>query len=430
MIDYYTGKRPRKYNLRPKINIYTMPKSGEQHNPKTIDFLNRFLEKRNPPPVYGKIENTLSKKKVFEDPRKIEEMSGKLFQVYDFPSYLRPTVNQKADGWKLNVLNTYSGSMINLTQYEGIDDYLKQNFSAGRRSKFRTYKKRLEIAFNIEYKTYYGYISKQEYNNLFDALYQMITRRFSQRNLQNHDIGNWEVYKEIAYPLINKKEGVLFVIYHDKKPISISFDILFDKIVYGYLRSYDIDYAKFYLGFIDANRQLEWHFTNGFEIFDLLKGQYDYKSKLTDSSYYFQKHIIYDSKSFAASVQGTLTTIRVKLFYNFIKLLKMFKVHLIYHKLMDYIIQRKLSKSPLTASTKNKEVISCVDIVELEDSKILKPISLENRDFFFLKKHVYDFLYTNKESLDSIKLFELKGESNAFAICGQKKILKIAFETV
>ena len=112
-------------------------------------------------------------------------------------------------------------SLILLKNYKNTEDYLKQKFSAGRRSKFRTYQKRLKTCFNIEYKTYFGNISKDEYEMLFKAFHDMTKKRFLEKNIQNYDLSRWHIYHEIAYPLINSKEAVLFVVFSDGEPISI-----------------------------------------------------------------------------------------------------------------------------------------------------------------------------------------------------------------
>ncbi len=62
--------------------------------------------------------------------------------------------------------------------------------------------------------------------------------------------------------------------YHDKNPISIGLNLINGKLIYRYIKAYDVDYSKFYIGLIDIVKQLEWCFERKFEIFDLLKGDY------------------------------------------------------------------------------------------------------------------------------------------------------------
>ncbi len=377
------------------------------------------------PPLYKEIENLLTKKIIFRTTVELKEQSGGPFCIHDFPSYLKATVNQNGKSWKLNIIDTYKGSTILLKNYTGLKDYLEQNFSAKKRSQFRTYEKRLETAFNVEYKTYYGEITEKEFTTIFDEFLKMITRRFSQKGMENDDLKRWSVYKEIAFPLINKKEAVLFVIFHDKKPISICMNIIYDKIIYGYIRSYDIDYSKFYLGFIDFIKQLEWYFKHDFEIFDLLKGQYEYKMKWADGSYCFQKHIIYNPKSLSGFIKGMFLSTWIMSFYNVVRLLKRLKFDLLFHKLMDY---KRLISAYFSKQKSQNERMVIYPYIESNINEILIPIRLDDPEYDFLRKTVYDFLYANQESLDHIKIVKLSSSPKSFIIKSKKKSHRIAFE--
>ena len=69
----------------------------------------------------------------------------------------------------------------------------------------------------------------------------MTKKRFLEKKIQNYDLSRWDIYHEIAYPLINNKEAVLFVVLSDNVPISICLNFVRDNTIYGYLRAYDID---------------------------------------------------------------------------------------------------------------------------------------------------------------------------------------------
>lgn len=94
------------------------------------------------------------------------------------------------------------------------------------------------------------------------------------------------------------------------------------KVLYGFVRGFDVHYSKFYLGFTDLIFQLEWCFNNNMEIFDLVKGSYSYKTKFTNTTYYFQKQIAFDPKYLRSSISAFIKAFKIKSFYFIIKLLK------------------------------------------------------------------------------------------------------------
>ncbi len=390
--------------------------------PKTLDVLSTFLERKEALPVYKKIVNTISDKPIYEAENNISKGDNYLYCIYDFPGYLKGYVTK--NGWKLKSVNTYKGSLILLKNYKNTEDYLKQKFSAGRRSKFRTYKKRLETCFNIEYKTYFGNITKNEYEMIFKAFHDMTKKRFLEKKIQNYDLSRWHIYHEIAYPLINSKEAVLFVIFSDKKPISICLNFVRNNTTYGYLRTYDTDYSKFYLGFTDFIKQLYWCFENNIEIFDLLKGSYPYKMRLIDTQYPFQKHILYNSNSFLTAVSANINIVKTQAFYALVKILKKLNINKLYYAFINY----KYRNKEIQESKNNFQEINILNNFEIEQNESLKEIDINADSSSFLKRFVFDFLYSNQEFIHNIKLFKHKNEVNSYVIKGTKNNRKITLQ--
>ncbi|NMH88223.1 GNAT family N-acetyltransferase [Flavivirga algicola] len=387
--------------------------------PESLDVLSTFLERKEALPVYNKITNKISGSLIYKNSE--YEANNNLYCIYDFPGYFEGTIVKK--GWKSKSINTYKGSLILLKNYKNVEAYLKSKFSAGRRSKFRTYQKRLETCFNIEYKAYYGNISKDEYEYLFEAFHKMTKKRFIEKKIQNYDLSRWDIYYEIAYPLINSKEAVLFVIFNNNKPISICLNFVRGNTIYGYLRTYDIDYSKFYIGFTDFIKQLDWCYNNGIEIFDLLKGSYPYKIKLIDTKYDFQKHVVYNSNSFLTTISAKAIIAKTKAFYFLVKLLKKINVNVIYYKYINYKYRNKeLSK---VENDLQKIIINNNVKTALDDE--LREIDLNNEAYSFLKRTIFNFLYANQESINNIKLFKYKNEDDSFFIKGEKNVQKITF---
>ncbi len=372
------------------------------------DMLSIFLEDRKPDLPYNILKNKVLDKNIYNADQL--NIKSNITFIFDFPSYLKPGITDKA--WTLKTIDCFKGSMIALKNYDGVDAYLKHNFSSKRRSKFRTYQKRLETAFNIRYETYCGAIDLETYESLFKSFYALIERRFAEKKMKNYDLTRWDIYHKIAYPLIKKKEAALFVIYHDDTPISICLNLIRNQVIYGYLRAYDIDYSKFYLGFIDFIKQLHWCYANDIKIFDLLKGRYAYKSYLVDSEYYFQKHIIYKNTSFISKLYGQLFYLRIKWFYNIINLLKKINIHKLYHAFLEYRHrnQNHIVLTPYQFSQANQE-----NIVDPSEK-----IDLNHASNQFLKRPVYDFLYRNQEAINTLEIFKL-GEDDRYLLKGAKQ---------
>ncbi len=385
---------------------------------KKFDMLSIFLENRDALPHYNTLSNVISSKDIYIN-QAAENLDNALVTcIYDFPSYIKGTINQ--DNWQVNTINSFKGSMIVLKNYESVEDYLKKNFSSKRRSKFRTYQKRLENAFNISYKTYYGDIERNEYEALFKMFRGLIERRFEEKKMKNYDLTRWDVYHKIAFPLIQNKEAALFVIYHNDKPISMCLNLIRSHVIYGYIRAYDIDYSKFYIGFIDFIKQLHWCYENDIQVFDLLKGSYAYKTYLTDDEYYFQKHIIFNKNNMLSKMKGTLLSFRIKSFYKLVTLLKKCHIDKLYHAYLNFRYRNKATETPKTYILKriNQEVFSSNQHIKIE---------LTESQYAFLKRPVYDFLYRSQETLNHTEVFKTSISTNTFYVKGIKEIGEISF---
>ena len=94
--------------------------------------------------------------------------------------------------------------------------------------------------------------------------------------------------------MIQSKQASLFVIYDNKKPISITLRFHSNKIIFDTITVFDIDYQKFRLGSLSIIKMLDWAFKNNFKIFDLCKGHLDYKEKWSNIRYSVDNHIIYN----------------------------------------------------------------------------------------------------------------------------------------
>ncbi|WP_203258681.1 GNAT family N-acetyltransferase [Hyunsoonleella ulvae] len=376
--------------------------------------LSVFLENRNELPVFHSLFNKITEKNSALK-KATNPYTTPVFCLYDFPSYLIPNYNESK--WAVKTVNSFEGSMIILKNYKDTTDYLNTNFSSSRRSKFKTYRRRLEKVFSISYKAYYGNISENEFNTLFSEFHKLIEKRFVEKKIKNYDLTRWEVYTKIALPLIRNKEAVLFVIYDKNKPISICLNLIRDEVIYGYVRAYDIDYSKYYLGFTDFIKQLEWCYDNNIKVFDLLKGKYEYKSRLIDDNYIFQKHIIYQKNNFWAKLRGISLFLKISSFYKIIGILKKLKFDYLYHLILKYKYRNTVTSNKLhylLEQLNNPTIITQT-----------RQIDFTNERYNFLKRPVYDALYKVQEELDCIEVHQHLSDKNAYFIKSSNTITKI-----
>ncbi|AXP82453.1 hypothetical protein CJ739_3391 [Mariniflexile rhizosphaerae] len=394
-----------------------MPKWLQYIKAKPINFLTVLLLERTASTYYQTIAIKDSKIKNNETQGKTTEaiLTNACWMVFDVPNYLETTPYSNT---KSITLNTFTGTSINLKNYKNFKDYMECKFSAKRRAQFRTFEKRLNQSFNISYKTIYGNTTPQEFNTLFNQLYKMLETRFVEKQMVNDEIPYWEYYREKIYPLIQNKEAFLSVIYADETPISISINMISGKAVYGYLKSYDTNFSKFSIGFLDLIKVTQWAFENNLEVFDFLKGHYDYKSKWTDTEYHFQKQIVYNPKSAVATTVAWYNAFKIKGFYAMVSVLKTLQVH----KLLKKGIQWKYNLTHRNNNNHNKQftVLETLPITYLENYNALKLIDINQQPFTFLKKPVCDFLFNQQDHIANIKVFTNDEKQQTFAITGTK----------
>ncbi|GGK28933.1 hypothetical protein GCM10007962_23950 [Yeosuana aromativorans] len=304
--------------------------------------------------------------------------------------------------------------LINLVGYKTAEDYMKDRLGPKSRSQWRRRLHRLETCFNIEYKFYYGNISKQEYESLYATFELFIKRRFNQRDQDFSFKDKWDIIKTISYKKILEKKASLFVIYADGKPIDICLSYHYQNIMLHLIRSYDIDYSKFWLGQIDMFKQIEFCFSNNFKIFDLMWGELEYKNRWCNKKIKYEHHITYNKKSLTSKL---LVIIILKL-YSIKDFFKR-KDSLKFFDNLKYFIKNK---------TKNENILYTNEtLTEIPDKENLTKLNLNLEAYSYLRKPAYDFQYLNFESSENLKVFKINNEKNAFIINGQASCEKIIF---
>lgn len=377
-----------------------------------FDFYNTTIIKRMMPPFLKLVTNSNTNQPIpFEvQLNNLNSNKGIHYLTY-IPPYIHTSEHQD---FNYRSLYQFSGFLADLAAYDSLEAYMGNQFGAKSRSKIRAYCKRLDTCFQTTYKLYYGAIETQTYQVIMASLETMISNRFNQRGDTHQAEKDWNYYKETTYQFILDKKASLFVIYDNDKPIDICLNYHFETIMINYIRAFDIDYAKFRLGYIDIFKQLEWCFENNHTIFDLGAGVFSYKKQWCNVAYKFRNDIVNNKTSF----------VNTSLSYFIYKLLKL-KLYLN----SKNIIADKANASKDISNSNNKLTESMAQnlnqtIINAKEitSKFIK-IDIENPKYKFLRQTVYDYLYLNFEHKTTVTVYKITNKSNTYCISGKKCIL-------
>jgi len=327
------------------------------------------------------------------------------------PNYLKYSISKKT--YKFNkIKQTNKGFVIDLAESSNAQEYINFHLSQNSRRTLKRAFHRLENSFNISYKMYYDNISKEEYDTLLNALETMLDKRMKQKNVKNEKLDKWKLIKENFYNELKKKNASIFVIYDSKIPVGISLYYLIDKVVFGYIFSFDIDYLKFGLGHVNTFKQIEWCYKNNYKVMELGYGDQDYKRKWCNRIYNFEHHILYKRNSVQGNILG-------KIEYSKIYIKEFLK-----RKRVDTYLKRlKRKRSYDSVDSEFKVVFN--EFLETDKSLVCNEIDWKSDEFKFFKKIIYDFLYRYQENVNDVKLFSFDKQFKMYCIQGKNNMKKI-----
>lgn len=330
------------------------------------------------------------------------------------PEYFK--LNLRDTSLKIKVIPQYNwGYSILLHASDSIEAYMQRQFNSKKRNIFTRYVRRLESCFNIRYRMFHGDISKTDYGFIMQSLHYMITSRFEERNEPHKNLHEWDYLVEHTYAEIINKRASLFVIYNEEEPIEISLNYHFDKILFSYVSSYNIDYSKFGLGHVEIYKQVEWCANNGYILFEMGVGGMDYKRRWSNNVYRYNHYIIYNSLSIKSKYKAQLLVTKIK----FKEYLKSKGVNEIHSKYTKYFTKKPTKQSNATLSE-----IKGIHDLNLANSEEIRQHTINT--YSFLKKYIYDFLYTTKSHLNDVKIYKCNKE-NSFLIKDEKSYQKVTF---
>ena len=350
---------------------------------------------------------------IVNEPNKSFISGSKVYSVNLVPSYMSCKLNDEHLFNRKKIPQHNWGYAIFLNSDSNAAGYLKNKFNSNFRTNLNRSIRRLETCFDINYKMYHGKITIHDYEALMESLRIMLVNRFKAINEPNNNLPKWKEICAETFPLINQKKASLFVIYDGNKPIEISLNYHLDKILFSSISSYDLDYSKFGLGHIEIYKQLEWCYLNDYDVFEMGVGGMDYKRRWSNNIYNYEHHIYYN-KSFPANCYGLFEITKIRL-----------KEYLKSKQIPLYIQKIKSAISPIkNVDDKTAREVKIEQLNANEIHKDLIRLNLENEGFDHLRKHVYDFLYSNPENIANVEIFKING-TNSYIIKGSEKQIKV-----
>ena len=387
---------------------------------KNQEFYHILTTKSSVPYCYSKLECLFVAPYVFyTKDTTTSESNGHSHAVISsnlFPDYLKPVFDETI--WKVVTLpqKKIEGFSIVIKETTDIDTFMKTEFGKSFRQNIMRFLNRFEGCFNATYKMFHGEISKEDYDMYMSKLHRMLTVRFDQRNDDNKILNNWKYYLDTTFKMINSGKASLFIIYHNNNPVQISLNHHYNNILFVSVPSFDLDYFRFSLGNISIYKLLEWALNNNYRLVDMAYGKLEYKRRWSNYNYGFSHHIV-ASKNTIKSRLGLAMEIKKIQFKNYLKT-----------KNIDVL------KETLKQKLRGKGRAKSIEVHEIEVEHIndlntssLKKINIENSEYDYIRKAIFDYLYEEKVNVNSTPVFEILpqkkyviGDSN-----NQQRLIKL-----
>ncbi len=147
-----------------------------------INFVTELFAKRTLPYIYSDIHNIESEQKIFENQIEQSDINSLLI-VEDVPRYLNIERREKPKYIRSFLVKQHRGFRIDFKDVKSLPDYLNQRFGKSSRYKLRREQRKLEHCFDVSYKMYYGEMSKEDYDFIFDEFYALLEVRSIEKEL-------------------------------------------------------------------------------------------------------------------------------------------------------------------------------------------------------------------------------------------------------
>lgn len=342
--------------------------------------------------------------------QKIINFKKSVILIYDVPAYFDLDITDFPENVIFHKIKQYPGYLVELHKYNDLNDYFQKTFSKKTNDKLKRYQNRLELCFDINYKMFYGDISKGDYDFIFDCFKKLLEKRFTDKQTTNNNLNSeeWVFYHDVAFPMILEKKASLFVVYENSNPIAITLNYFSENTLFHAITTFDIDYSKFHLGKIAMANLFSWCFEQKIKFFDFSKGHFDYKTHWMTKKYDFEYHLYIDQTSLRSKLIG----FAIKNYFELKQYLRKKELNKKLHELTY-----RFKKHDHETKTSSSFVISDLN-KEYKDFELME-IDLLNKESIALKSVVNEFLFLNNESLSNLKIIKVLNNKSTYIFKGK-----------
>jgi hypothetical protein len=345
---------------------------------------------------------------------KINEVSDKIYKIFDVPSFLDIKKIKCDTSFGFKSVVQHNGYCIELKGIESLEGYLENQFSPSSRQLLRSAKKRLELCFDISHKVYYGSIDKDHYGVLFLRFYEMLKLRAHEKGIENRNLNRWDFYTNSVYDMILNKKASLFVIYDGSEPINITLNLHVKNIVFLFITAYNIDYSKFRIGHTNWMILLDWFIKNKISVVDFSKGNIAYKKRWTNREYFFEYHIFYDKSNIIN--RGKAIWVSKTLLLK--QKLRSININTYYYNILRILRGNTENIKQINYQLNNQAFLP-------EKEQLIPILYREIDDYSFLRRIIYNYLYLSKIHVTQVEIFKELNSVGVFYISSKKEVLKL-----
>jgi hypothetical protein len=343
------------------------------------------------------------------------DLKGPTMVYEDIPDYFQVGLKELPKSIGFKKIKQYPGFRIDFKDVESLDGYLGARFGKSSRYKLRRAVKKLESCFEISYRMYFGEMTRQEYDFVFEEFYRLLEIRSHEKGIKNNrNLKTKHWYYEQVYPMILEKKASFYVIFDRGIPIDICLNFHLDNVLFQFIRTYDICYSKFNTGYINLMNQITWCLENGVASISFSKGDFYWKRRWCNSVYNYNYHVFYKRNSLRAA----LTTHAFLFMLGLRQWLREKGIINRYHQFRDtYLIK----PSGLSAAGKIEGIYD-----PEEGQEAGAEIDYRLPEFTVLRRAIYEYLFESEDTEKHLNVFRLKKTPQHYWVKGMKsdKIFK------
>ncbi|MDG1572754.1 GNAT family N-acetyltransferase [Robiginitalea sp. M366] len=337
----------------------------------------------------------------------------KVLLVFDVPEWERPAP-PKGFPLRCRVSTPYPGYIAELGGYADAETFMRKVIRPKSRRGITRARKRLEIAFDVDYRVRFGQAETQkDIDQTLEDL-QLLLQKRAQGHSSSHpflDADNFRVIREAVPEMIQEGKAVLMVVEANGEPAAIGLFYLHGRRLVSAIPAFDPDYALFNPGHVLTQWALEWSYSQGLEALDFSKGHYDYKARWATRKYAFQYHVWYDPRSVRATALGGALHLAFRVYGK----LRQWGINTWYHRFKGIGSPGKEQPPPR------------LQLLAQELSGSASP-DLSEKEIRKLRPALFQYAYHYQQPVSGLSLYKTEGAKPEYYIDGRQATCRVQFK--